>query len=52
MTKYLRLCHQDHKFEFVQYMWSNTVDLKLHTDSQKTSKGFKLEYTSSSKFIK
>ncbi|VVC39263.1 EGF-like, conserved site,EGF-like calcium-binding domain,CUB domain,EGF domain,EGF-like calcium- [Cinara cedri] len=47
MTKYLRMCHQDHKFDFMQYMWSNTVDLKLHTDSQKTSKGFKLEYSSS-----
>lgn len=50
--RYFRVCHKDHKFEFMSYTWSTTVRLKLHVNGQKTSKGFKLEFKSSRKYIK
>lgn len=49
MSTSLRLCHQDHKVDFMSYSWLPTVTLKLHLDGQKSSKGFKLEYHNSSK---
>lgn len=43
-----RLCHEDHEIDHT-INYATKVILKLHTDNQKTSKGFKLEYKSSGK---
>jgi len=42
------MCHENHTFDLVDKI-TNNVKLKLHTDDRKTSKGFRLEYKSSSK---
>lgn len=44
----LRVCHSSHEFDLVDRVLS-TVVLRLHTDNQGMSKGFRLEYKSSSK---
>lgn len=41
------MCHENHTFDLVDNI-SNGVKLKLHTDERKTSKGFRLEYKSTS----
>ncbi|XP_022177373.1 cubilin-like [Myzus persicae] len=43
----IRMCHENHTFDFVDKI-SNIVKLRLHTDDRKTSKGFRLEYSSTS----
>ncbi|KAL4149890.1 hypothetical protein QTP88_003741 [Uroleucon formosanum] len=43
----IRMCHENHTFDLVDNI-SNGVKLKLHTDERKTSKGFRLEYKSTS----
>jgi len=45
------MCHADHAFDFMDRIL-NTVKLKLHTGDHKTSKGFRLEYKSTSMLYK
>lgn len=48
MTSYsIRLCHNDHMLNIIS---DGSVKLKLYTDSQKTSKGFRLEYKNTCKY--
>lgn len=44
----IQLCHNDH---MLNIMSDSSVKLKLHTDGQKTSKGFRLEYKSACKYL-
>jgi len=47
----LRLCHEDHAFDFVSKP-SNVLTLTLHTVAdQKTPKGFRLEYMATGIYI-
>ncbi|KAL5234243.1 hypothetical protein ACI65C_001653 [Semiaphis heraclei] len=43
----IRMCHENHTFDFMDKI-TNVVKLRLHTDDKKTSKGFRLEYKSTS----
>jgi len=45
------MCHEDHAFDFVDKTL-NTVKLKLYTGDHAKSKGFRLEYKSTSMLYK